>query len=80
MGAVLFYAGILTTADSMQVGIGMMIVGGILVALSIRQAVRRLQEPVKSWDGSVGKFDKRKRKPHLRIVTSNEEDERPTYH
>ena len=79
-GAVLFYAGILTTADSLQVGAGMMIIGGLLIAAPAWQALRRFWSPAKPWPGSAGKSGKRKKKPHLKVVNGNEENDHPTYH
>jgi len=77
---VVFYAGVLTTAENLHVGIGMMIVGGVLVAIPTRQAFRRYWSPAKPWNGSAGKSNTKKRKSHLKVVKGNKEEEPPTYH
>lgn len=71
-GATILYAGILTLADDLYVGVGMVMAGGVIAALPIWRA---MWKPA----ASPGKFPtKGKRKTHLKVV--DEHDKHPTYH
>lgn len=81
VGATLAYAGILSLGDSLYVGLGMALFGGLLGALPTWKAVRHF------WNsaGGVGGFSpragtgKRRKSIHLRVVHGNRKDP-PTYH
>jgi hypothetical protein len=77
LGVTLIYAGVLSLADELYVGIGMMIGGGILIVLPLWKALGHSRSPSSSSNGRSVKA--RKKKTHLKIVKPDEED-RPTYH
>jgi len=79
VGAVLLYAGVLSLADDLYVGVGMMISGSVLIVLPLWKAF--VHSP-NSSSGSVRHVvttGKQKKKRHLKVV-KRQEEERPTYH
>jgi hypothetical protein len=79
LGVTLLYAGVLSLADDLYVGAGMMIAGGVLVVMPLW---REFIHSRNSSGGSTGpsvKTGRRKKKRHLKVV-EREEEERPTYH
>jgi len=78
VGVTFIYGGILTLTDDMEVGVTMMVVGGILATIPLWRAFRHSRNPSATRTGSP-KTRKRKKKDHLKVVR-REEEERPTYH
>jgi hypothetical protein len=78
MGIILFYAGVLSLADELYAGVGMMIGGSVLVVMPLWKAFFRSRNLSGGATGSV-KTGKRKKKGHLKVV-KREDEERPTYH
>lgn len=79
MGVTFLYAGVLSLADDLYVGIGMMIGGIILTVIPLRKALSHFRNLSSSSTGYAAKTRKVKRKGHLRVVNGDKED-RPTYH
>jgi hypothetical protein len=77
VGVTLLYAGVLSLAEDLYVGGGMIIGGGALTVIPLRKAFVRFRS--QSGGGGPLKTRKGKRKEHLRVVKREEED-RPTYH
>ena len=71
-GATILYAGILSLADDVYVGAGMVTVGGMVVAMPTWRAMRK---PTAAPGKSPAKG---KRKTHLKVV--NDRNDHPTYH
>jgi hypothetical protein len=78
-GATLIYAGFLSLADDLPVSIGLMVAGGILIALPLWKVFAHPVNLTSSSAGQSVKTGKRNKKRHLRLVKPDEED-RPTYH
>jgi hypothetical protein len=79
VGATLIYAGVLSLADDLYVGVGMMIAGIILTVMPLWKTVVHFQNSSSGSTAYVAKTRKDKRKVHLRVVDGGKED-RPTYH
>jgi hypothetical protein len=77
LGVTLLYAGVLSLADDLYVGIGMMFGGSILVVLPLWRVLAYSRS---LSSGPTGRSVKTKEeKTHLKIVKPDDED-RPTYH
>lgn len=79
VGILLLYAGVLSLATDLYVGIGMMIAGGVLVVIPLSRFFVASRKLSGGSSGHAVKTGKRKRKGHLKVV-EREEEERPTYH
>ena len=78
-GVIILYAGVLSLADDLYVGVGMMISGSVLAIIPLWNAFvhwRNLSGGTTKYAVNTGK---RKKTRHLKIV-KREEEERPTYH
>jgi hypothetical protein len=79
VGAVLFYAGALSLADDLYVGLGMMIAGGVLALIPLWNAFVHWRHRCGGATENVVNTGKREKKRRLKVV-KREEEERPTYH
>jgi len=79
MGVTFLYAGVLSLADDLYVGIGMMMVGIIVIVIPLGKAFVRFRNLSSGSTSYAAKTRKVKRKGHLRVVNGEKED-RPTYH
>lgn len=79
MGVTFLYAGVLSLADDLYVGIGMMIGGIILTVIPLWKAFSHFRNLSSGSTRYAAKTRKVKRKGHLRVVNGKKED-RPTYH
>ena len=75
VGVTVIYAGILSLADDLSVGVGMVIIGGIFSALPIWNALGR----GKASAGPKKPPARGKRKVHLKVL-KGEDEEHPTIH
>ncbi len=78
-GIILLYAGVLSLADDLYVGVGMMIGGSVLTVILLWAAFFRSRNPSGRPTRYAAKTGKRKKKRRLEVV-KREEEERPTYH
>jgi hypothetical protein len=79
MGVTFLYAGVLSLADDLYVGIGMMMSGIILTVLPLWKAFVHFRDLSSGSTRYAAKARKVRRKAHLRVVNGEKED-RPTYH
>ena len=79
VGATLAYAGVLSLVDSLYVGLGMVLVGGLLSVLPTWKAVRQYWNPAGRRGGFSSRVGKGRKNVHLKVVQGNREDP-PTYH
>ncbi len=78
VGATFVYGGILTLNDDREVGLTLVVVGGLLVAIPLWNWFRYFRS-LSATRNEPPKAGKRKKKSHLKVVRKDE-DERPTYH
>ena len=79
LGVIVLYAGVLSLATDLYVGVGMMIAGGVLVVIPHWRVFVPSRKLSRGSSGHAVTTGKRKRKRHLKVV-EREEEERPTYH
>ena len=79
IGVTLLYAGVLTLAEDLYAGIGMMVGGSTLVLLPLWKAFGHFRSLSSGSAEHSRKTVRRKKKTHLKLVQSDEQ-ERPTYH
>jgi hypothetical protein len=79
VGVIILYAGALSLADDLYVGVGMMISGSVLGVIPLWKAFFRYRNLSGGATEYAVKTGKRKKKRHLKVV-EREEEERPTYH
>lgn len=79
VGATLAYAGILTLADNLYVGVGMVISGSVLIAIPMWKAFCHYWNPSTGVAGFPITTKKGRRKGHLKVLNGKKE-ERRTYH
>jgi hypothetical protein len=77
-GITILYAGVLTLADDLETGVGMIVLGGMLAAMLLWKPFRRWYSRADTRGGSP-KSGEGKKRVHLKAVDGNHED-RPTYH
>jgi len=81
MGVTFLYAGLLSLADDLYVGIGMMIGGIILTVKPLWKTFLHSRKLSSGSPRSAARTRKVKRKVHLSVVNGEgEEEDRPTYH
>jgi hypothetical protein len=78
-GITLLYAGVLSLADDLAVGVAMTIGGSVLAVIPIWKAFAHSRNLSGGSTGHAVKTGKKKTKRHLKVV-KREEEERPTYH
>jgi hypothetical protein len=79
VGVIILYAGVLSLADDLYVGVGMMIGGCVLALIPIWKTFLRSRNLSGGATKYAVKTGKRKKKRHLEVV-KRQEEERPTYH
>jgi hypothetical protein len=79
VGVILIYAGVLSLAEDLYVGVGMMIGGGVLALTPIWRIFLRSRNLSGGATRYAVNTGKQKKTRHLKIV-KREEEERPTYH
>jgi hypothetical protein len=77
MGVTVFYAGVLSLADDLYVGVGMMIGGSILTLIPLWKVFGHSWSLSSRSTGHSVKTRKKK-KTHLKVVKPDEESVRPT--
>jgi hypothetical protein len=79
VGVIILYAGVLSLADDLYVGVSMMIGGSVLAVIPLWNMFVHWRNLTGGATRYAVKTGKRKKKSHLKVV-KREEDERPTYH
>ena len=79
VGVTLLYAGVLSLADHLYVGVGMMIGGSALIVITLWKAFFRSRNLSGGGTRYAAKTGQRKKKRHLEVV-KREEEQHPAYH
>jgi hypothetical protein len=79
VGVIILYAGVLSLADDLYVGVGMMIGGSVLAVIPLWNAFVHWRHRCGGATENIVNTGKREKKRRLKVV-KREEEERPTYH